>query len=453
MEFPWLRDLDGQRAMEPCCDTSTLAAAQRVLGERSVRWAVATAADMALYIISHVPENGVGVTPFETLRRVIEAVVLIGLCDLADAGGADRGEAGRRDGNKPPFGMPQEGVAALRDIVRRGLPLERVLRGVRLGHAFLHRALREAAPGGELPGRLTETLFEQADLLSGELAEVYVAERDRWEDSGEAARCRVIEAVISGEGVNPAAVRRILDYPLNRHHIAMILWRERPSDAGVRPDLLADRLLNAAGGDARLRVVGHAAAVWMWIGFTGRPNRVSWPPSLPDGWRAVAGPPSFGLAGVRRSHLGARHAVRIAATMPPATGVCEYMDLRTAALLTADPERARWYVQETLGALAAPDRWSEQLRQTLRCYLASARSLKTTAEQLGVARNTVAYRVKRAKELLRPRHPADPLEVRLALEIVRHPRVLEARPDHAATEAGDGPGPLRRMYITAGLVP
>ncbi|MFI0449478.1 PucR family transcriptional regulator [Actinomadura sp. 6N118] len=449
MEFSWLWDLDGPRSAEPCCDTVTLASARRLIGEGTVRWAVATAGAMTRHIISRVPENGVGPAPFETLRRAVEAVVLICLCGLADGDGF-----GRRDGQGAPYAVPPEGVEAVRDIVRRGIPLDRVLRGVRLGHASLHRALRDAAPGGELPGRLTEMLFELADLLSGELAEVYVAERDRWEDSEEAARCRLIEAIISGEQVDPAAAGRILDYPLDRHHVAVILWREGPADAGTRPDLTGADLLAACGGDGLLQVAGHAAAVWMWIGFDVRPDRVSWPSRLPGGWRAAAGPPSSGLPGVRRSHLGARQAARIAATMPAATGVCDYMDVRAACLLTGDAEQARWYVREMLGPLAAPDGRSEQLRDTLRSYLASGRSLKTTAEQLGVARNTVTYRVKQAKELLGVRRPVDLLEVRLALEIMRFPGVLNVAPTHPPREdAGDGPGPMRRMYVRAGLVP
>ncbi|MBL7501957.1 helix-turn-helix domain-containing protein [Frankia sp. CNm7] len=325
-----------------------------------------------------------------------------------------------------------------------------MLRGVRLGHAFLYRALRDAAPGGELPGRLTEMLFEQADLLSGELAEVYVAERDRWEESEEAARCRMIEAIIAGEKADPTVAERILDYPLGRHHVAVILWREGHADAGPRPRLIAADLLDAGGGDGLLQVAVHASAVWIWIGFDVRPDRVRWPRSLPDGWRAAAGPPSFGLPGVRRSHLAARGAARIAATTLADTGVRDYVDVRTACLLTGDAEQARWYVQETLGALAAPDDWSEQLRDTLRCYLASGRSLKTAAEQLAVARNTVTYRVKRAGLLLGARHLADLSEVRLALEIMRFPDVLDRGP---ADRPGDGPGPMRRMYVRAGLVP
>ncbi|MFI6438048.1 PucR family transcriptional regulator [Streptomyces sp. NPDC050759] len=454
MEFSWLRDLDGPRSVEPCCDAVTLDPARRLLGEGPVRWVVATAQAVTGHIISRVPENGVGPAPFETLRRTAEAVVLLCLCGLADADGADTGGSGQRNGRRTPYGVPYEVVEAVRDFVRRGIPLDRVLRGVRLGHAFLHRALRDAAPGCELPRRLTEVLFEQTDLLSGELAEVYVAERGRWEDSRESARCRLVEAIISGEQADPAAAERILDYPLDQYHMAVILWREGPADTGTSPDVLAERLTAACGGDGLLQVAGHAAAVWMWVGCGVRPDRVSWPPSLPHGWRAAAGPPSFGLRGMQRSHLGARHAARITVTRPADRCAPHYADIRTACLLTADTEQARWYVRETLGALAASDDWSAQLRDTLRCYLASGRSLKTTAEELAVARSTVTYRVKRAQELLGACRTVDPLEVRLALEVMRFPSVLDASPtNRSGAGPGDRPGPMRHMYVKAGLVP
>ncbi|MEU6745940.1 helix-turn-helix domain-containing protein [Spirillospora sp. NPDC046719] len=393
---------------------------------------------MTQQIIDNVPEQGIGPAPFETLRRASEAAVLTCLCGLA-GGQADR--------------VTRDGVELVRDCVRRGIPLDRVLRGVRVGHACLHRALRDAAPGRQMPAPLAEMLFEQVDRLSGELAEVYVAERNRSEVSEEAARWRMIEAIIAGEQSDPVAAERVLGYAPNRHHVAVILWRQGSRDGGGHPARLAADLADACGGDELLQVSGHAAAVWAWMGFDVRPRRLPWPSHLPDGWRAAAGPPSYGVAGMRRSHLAARRAASIAAAQPTAAGVCDYRDVRTACLLTGDAEQARWYMLETLGALAAEDGWTEQLRNTLRCYLASGRSLKATAQQLEVARNTVAYRVKRAEELLGARTPMDPLETRLALEIIRFPGVLTPRPGASSGATNDGPDRLRHMYFKTGLLP
>ncbi|MFJ9377275.1 PucR family transcriptional regulator [Streptomyces sp. NPDC101455] len=438
MEFSWISDLDSPRSVEPCCDPAILASTGTLLGDGPVRWAIATAESVTQHIISSIPADPSGPAPFETLRRGVEAMVLTCLCALVD-------------GQEAAYAVPADGVDTIRDCVHRGIPLDQMLRGIRVGHAFLHRALRDGAPDGEMPAMITEALFEQVDRLTGELAEVYVAERDRWEVSEEGARWRTVEAIVAGEHPDPVTAERILDYALDRYHVALILWREGAADTGATTaDQLAADLLAACGGESLLRVGGHARTVWVWVGFGAWPSSgLSWPPGLPTGWRAAAGPPSYGPAGMRRSHLGARRAARIAETMPAEGGVCDYGDVRTACLLTADAEHARWYMDETLGPLGAADDWSGQLRDTLRCYLASGRSLKTTAAQLGVARNTVAYRVKRAEELLGSSDVVDQLEVRLALEIRRFADVLEARP---LAEPDGSPGALRQMYVKGELV-
>jgi DNA-binding PucR family transcriptional regulator len=88
------------------------------------------------------------------------------------------------------------------------------------------------------------------------------------------------------------------------------------------------------------------------------------------------------------------------------------------ALATAEPEHARWFVQDVLGPLASEGDRMRELRETLRVYLAEEHGLRTAADRLHVARNTVTYRVKRAQELLPASSSAgDSLELRLALEI------------------------------------
>jgi PucR C-terminal helix-turn-helix domain/GGDEF-like domain len=410
VDLTWIRALDGPGGAEPCCHPATVDHARRLLGDGPVRWAVSAGQSMTRHIIDQVPERGVGLVPFETLRRASEATVLICLCVLV--------------GGQPAFyEVPPDGVEVVRDSVRRDIPLDRLLRSIRVGHAALHRALREAAPDAELPAAVVEGLFEQADVLASDVATVYVAERKRWETSQESVRWHLVEAIIAGQQDDPDAAERVLGYALNRHHIALLLWPGGSSDQDAGR-LTAD-LLTASGGQEILRIAGHAGAVRAWIGGTARPGPVPWPEHLPPGWRAAAGPPSFGLAGFRRSHLGALRAARIAATQP-ASGLCDQQAVRTAALLTEDAERARWYVEETLGGLAADGNRQEQLRDTLRCYLASGRSLKIAARQLGVARNTVVYRVERAEELIGPH--TGTLEIQLALEIMKYPGSLEDPP-------------------------
>jgi DNA-binding PucR family transcriptional regulator len=59
------------------------------------------------------------------------------------------------------------------------------------------------------------------------------------------------------------------------------------------------------------------------------------------------------------------------------------------------------------------------LRETLRLYLAGGRSRQQVAAAMYINRNTVAYRVQKASQLLGRPIEEDAFEVRLALEIAR----------------------------------
>jgi flavoprotein hydroxylase len=133
------------------------------------------------------------------------------------------------------------------------------------------------------------------------------------------------------------------------------------------------------------------------------------------------GPPAPGVPGMRRSHLSALQAERIAHLGRSGEWLWDHREVHLAALATADPEHAHWFVQDVLGPLASDGDRVRELRESLRTYLAAERSLRTAAELLHVARNTVTYRVRRAEELLPAATTAgNPLELRLALELARH---------------------------------
>jgi DNA-binding PucR family transcriptional regulator len=137
-----------------------------------------------------------------------------------------------------------------------------------------------------------------------------------------------------------------------------------------------------------------------------------------SGLSVALGSAAAGEAGFRDSHLAAREAQRIGRALGE-PGVHLYADVEVLALLTASPERAARYMRQTLGALAGTDAKMAELRETLRLYLSYGRSRAQAAEKLFVAPNTVAYRVKRAEELLGSPLPEDHLPLRLALEIAR----------------------------------
>jgi len=93
---------------------------------------------------------------------------------------------------------------------------------------------------------------------------------------------------------------------------------------------------------------------------------------------------------------------------------------RVIALLTADPERAQWFVADRLGKLAAAgDETVADLRATALCYLESGYSLVKTAAALHVHRNTVLYRLDSLQRLLGRELGTDPLATHAALSLVQ----------------------------------
>jgi DNA-binding PucR family transcriptional regulator len=77
-----------------------------------------------------------------------------------------------------------------------------------------------------------------------------------------------------------------------------------------------------------------------------------------------------------------------------------YDDVALAAVLLRDRDTARAFAAEELGGLAARTRAAAELRNTLSAYFAHAHDQSRTAEALGVHRNTVAKRLRRAEATL-----------------------------------------------------
>lgn len=424
MTRQWLRQLRPDPDLpshDPAIPPAVVSAAAADLGPEPVRWGLQTADAMAAEVLEQVPEHGGGPAPLATLRRSTESTVLAALRLLLTEGSGDGGH------------LPEEALESCREFARRGLRLDRVLRGVRLGHARLTQELTSAVeryvPAGERLTelrRVTEELFSHADAHAGLIAESYIAERDRWRGSDEAARRATVDDLLAARPVEPEAATRRLRYDVTRTHLAAVLWCERTEDpvpAAERLQHTATALARALGTGPALTVPATADTAWVWLhapdDLTGLTDRVRSGCDRAPGVRLALGPPAHGTAGMRRSHHGAREAERVA-RLAPGDWLTDYPRVRLAALATADPEHARWFVHDLLGPLASDGARVRELRETLRVYLAEERSLRAAAGTLHVARNTVTYRVRRAEELLPGTATAgSTLELRLALEIAR----------------------------------
>ncbi len=398
------------------------AAAAETLGADPVRWAVQTAAAMAAEILDEVPEHGGGQAPMTTLRRSTESAVLATLHLLLTPH------------PRPVAASTEETLEGCREFARRGVPLDRVLRGVRLGHARLAHdlaaAIEEHVPFDQRLAELREVnemLFAYADAHASQMAEEYIAERDRWRGSDEAARRALIDDLIAGRPVDVQAANRRLRYDIRRTHAAAVLRCDHTEPGLPAPERLqrtAAAMARAAGAAEMLLIPATGTTAWVWLALPGEETagpaeRLRDALDPPAGVRAALGPAAHGPQGMRRSHLAALQAERIALHARN-DWLYDYQDVRLVALATAEPEHAHWFVQDVLGPLASDGARMQELRETLRVYLSEEHGLRTAADRLHVARNTVTYRVKRAEELLpTPIDVGNLLEVRLALEIAQ----------------------------------
>ncbi|GAA2851109.1 helix-turn-helix domain-containing protein [Pseudonocardia halophobica] len=378
---------------ESACLPTTVAEGVSRVGELPVCWAVELGREMATRITREIPPFGGGDAPFEMLRRGTESSVQRALLLLA----------------QPSAGLSpttEESLEGIREFVRRSISLDRVLRGIRLGHADMAQAflrscetLVESARLADEMKAVTDELFRYVDGFADAMTREYLAEYDRWTTSAAAARAETVRAVLAGEPVDVTAASRALGYELERRHLGLTVWTDAvAADSALQ--LAAADLLRARGATATLVVPVGSGQLWAW-GAVPRDERPLSGRRPGNGVRAAFGVPATGIDGFRRTHREAVRAAQLRRLSGDRHGpVTDYADVAPAALLGTDLIAAGEFVRRELGALAERSEPMGVLRTTLLHYLDAERSLVTVAGALHVARGTVAYRVKRAEQLL-----------------------------------------------------
>jgi PucR C-terminal helix-turn-helix domain/GGDEF-like domain len=427
----------GQPANRP----ADIAAAGTGLPVSAVGWAVTLGRRCSDAVLAAMGEDAAWLPEDET-RRGIEFSVLSAVRRLI---------ADVRD-----FPLSPDQVSLAHKMARHGLPYERFMLGLRMVQEILLEALLDEAaryrpasgPDGRgtrdgqawLPGALALATSKFLDESAAAMVSEYLAESQRVIARAVASQRRTIAALLAGDHVPDDVAARILGISLGHHHLALVLWnRERNPPPGARAELEAA----ASKAAAALRAAGHVAihddgdeaAGLCWISRA-VPFPADYPARLTRAlvageFRAAVGAPAPGPAGFRRSYLAARDAERTARQGLPGK-VTAYRDVDLIALLTADPERAQWFVAAHLGKLAAQDDETlADLRATALCYLESGCSLVKTAAALHVHRNTVLYRLGSIERLLGRDLVTDPLAVHAALALAQ--RLGPALLDHDFT--------------------
>jgi DNA-binding PucR family transcriptional regulator len=342
--------------------------------------------------------------------------------------------------------IPVEAAELVRGLVQRGITLAALLRTYRLGHAWLwerwSQALQDRVADGDAltAARASSSafMFAYVDRISDVLVEAYGSERERHIRTAAHLRAETVRAILGGEAVDEEVAAARLGYELRRHHVALRV-SSAPSDVRGLERAAAEAAQTLGSGQP-LAVTSGVASLDVWCGSHEEPatdalERYEPPP----GTRVAYGTPAYGLAGFRRSHLEAQQAARIASLATAvAPAVTSYRRVELVSLLASDLPRARAFVAAQLGPLAFSTQPAQRLRETVLAFLTAGGSSTRVATELFVHQNTVAYRVKRAEQLLGRRVTERPAELICALTLAATlgPAVL---PDATTGEGGVEP--------------
>ena len=323
------------------------------------------------------------------------------------------------------------------EFVRRGLPLDSLLRAYHIGQAtFFRRWSEKARADIDDPDELAQAIelgadwtFEYVEALSGELVRGYGEERERWVRSAAAVRAQVVDSVLGGDTIDFEQASRRLGYELEQTHRAVVLWsedgRERLDTALATLERAASQFLGSLGAGTPLLVPRARLCLAGWIGWRGESETIDLASAHLDVQAfptviAAFGSAAYGVAGFARSHREAMYARRIARLTEQRPGsVTAYETVALAALASADVDQAREFVAAELGPLVTDDDHSRRLCATLRIYLEENLSPSRAARRLGVHEHTITNRIRAAQELLPRPIEQRVSELQVALRLIR----------------------------------
>lgn len=291
-------------------------------------------------------------------------------------------------------------------MVRRRVPKAALLRGYRIGHRLLWSMLiARLNDGSESDLALADTvatlLFSYIDAAIESHSEIYDREHREWVRSAPAMRMETATEILAGESVDLGVASLRLAYDLRARHVAFTLGAA--SSAVVLDDLHneATATLEILGATSHLLLVVSEVELWGWAAVDSQDatclERLERHIAAP-GVRLAVGRARCGIDGFRTSHDEARCAADL--HRPDDRAPVSYRDVELVALLAANDDRCRRFVQTVLGDLARDDEPTAALRETVLGFLDAGGSHLAAAERLYLHKNTVFGRVRRAESVL-----------------------------------------------------
>ncbi|RHW26303.1 hypothetical protein D0Z08_15195 [Nocardioides immobilis] len=335
---------------------------------------------------------------------------------------------------------PVTALEHARAMAARGYSVDVMLRFYRIGHAYftarILAGITDVVPDPALALAVVTDLqrfaFAYADRISSEVAAEYVAELDRIQNRVRAARTDAVRGLIAGDKIDLGRAERTLSHRLTGWQTAFVCWTD-----GDDADLARVGAAVGAhfGSPPPLLVPDGAHALWGWVSTTRAPevapeDLAPLAEQVPTNVRISLGTPAQGPGGFRDSHAQAQRGRRIIELSGRAAPVTSYAEVALVDTMSGDLDLARAFVATELGALAVKGRREDEERRALLAVLAAQGGLAAAAEALGVHRNTVLQRMRRAEE--RRGRPATErvveLHAALRLAQVLGPAVLTTEP-------------------------
>jgi DNA-binding PucR family transcriptional regulator len=330
---------------------------------------------------------------------------------------------------------PATAVEYARRQAQRGTPLTVLLRSYRLGHAcFSDWMLRELARQADDAQMITAVTLDMSKIVAGyvdqtseEIVAAYTRERENWLRNRSAARAGRIRDLLSGARTDVPSAEATLGYRLRQYHVGVVCWT---GDAAASVDNLTrlDRALSqvamqAVGSADPLFLPRDEATAWAWLPLGIRDTFASaatGTTGVDSDIHFAFGDPAKGTAGFRITHEQAVAAQAVAlAAVSPRPQVVAFGEVAPVAMMLGSADLLRAWVLSTLAGLATDDEHHARLRETLLVFLQAGGSYKATAERLVLHKNTVQYRIRKARESLGRPIGEDRHDVELALQASR----------------------------------
>ncbi len=336
---------------------------------------------------------------------------------------------------------PVTALEHARAMAARGYSVDVMLRFYRTGHGYFSERILEAitvsVPDPTLALAVVADLqryaFSYVDRISSQVAAEYVAELDRMQTRVRAARTDAVRGLIAGDQIDVERAERALSHRLTGWQTAFVCWTDRDDADLARVGASVGAHL---GSPHPLLVPDGAQALWGWVSTARAPevapaDCAPLADEVPSTVRISVGMPAPGPGGFRDSHAQAQRGRRIVELSGRGTSVTSYAELALADTMSTDLELARAFVAAELGALAVAGRREDEERRSLLAVLDAQGGLAAAAEKLGIHRNTVLQRVRRAGERRGRPSTERVAELHAALRLVQvlGPVVLDPEPD------------------------